>query len=147
MIASRAADSTAHVVGINTAVAGIGLGLAVPMSATNRRILGELAATGRVRRAWLGIGGLTSPLPPDVVRRLGRRTGVRVSEVFDGGPAARAGILVGDVIIAAGDQPVNVPQDLQRLMLGSRVGQRLAVTVLRGRALVDVVASLAELEA
>lgn len=141
------ADSAARVVGITTAVAGIGLGLAVPMTATNRRILAELAATGRVRRAWLGVGGLTAPLPPDVVRRLDRRTGVRVSEVFTDGPAARSGLLVGDVVIAAGGQPVSTPQDLQRLMLGSRVGQSLPVTVLRGRALVDVVVTLADLEA
>src|SRR3954451_21973527 len=71
------ADSHARVVGVNTAVAGIGLGLAVPVNAPTRRILAELIATGRVRRAWLGVAGATVPLPPRLAERLGRREGVR----------------------------------------------------------------------
>ncbi|MFZ5869026.1 MAG: S1C family serine protease [Actinomycetota bacterium] len=141
------ADSTAEVVGINTAVAGIGLGLAVPINVTTRRILSELIATGRVRRAWLGVGGVAVPLPPAVARRLGRSTGLRVSEVVPGSPAAAAGLYLGDVVIAANGTPVTSAQDLQRLMLGTEVGSRFPVTVHRRGALVDVVAELAELDA
>ncbi|MGH8970584.1 MAG: S1C family serine protease [Actinomycetes bacterium] len=138
-------DATAQVVGVNTAVAGIGLGLAVPVNGTTRRILSELIATGGVRRAWLGVGGATVPLPPAMAERLGRRTGLRVSEVVPGSPAADAGIYLGDVVIAAGTAPIGTAQDLQRLMLGTEVGRRFPVTLLRRGALVDVVAELAEL--
>jgi S1-C subfamily serine protease len=139
------ADADARVVGINTAVAGIGLGLAVPVDGTTRRIITELVATGTVRRAWLGIGGSAVPLPPPLARRLDRRTGLRVSQVVPGSPAASAGVYLGDIVIAAGGTPVTSAQDLQRLMLGTQVGRRLPVTVFRRGALVDVVAELAEL--
>lgn len=139
------ADSAARVVGINTAVAGLGLGLAVPVNRTTRQILAELIATGRVRRAWLGVGGSTAPLPRPMVDRLGRRSGLHVSEVVRGSPAAVAGVLVGDVIVSAGEEAVTTVQDLQRLMLGTKVGHHFPVTVLRRGALVDVIAELGEL--
>jgi S1-C subfamily serine protease len=137
------ADAT--VVGVNTAVAGFGLGLAVPVNPTTRRILTELMATGRVRRAWLGVGGATAALPPGLAERFGRRTGLRVSEVVPGSPASRAGLYIGDVVISAGGVPIKTVQDVQRLMLGIEVGRRFPVTVYRQGALVDVVAELAEL--
>ncbi|PFG38062.1 S1-C subfamily serine protease [Georgenia soli] len=139
------ADSTATVVGVNTAVAGVGLGLAVPVNATTRRILGELISTGKVRRAWLGIGGVTMAVPPALAERLGRRTGLHVTEVVPGSPAAHAGIYLGDVVIASGEHPVRTAQDLQRLMLGTAVDRPFPVTVYRRGALVDVVATLGEL--
>jgi S1-C subfamily serine protease len=139
------ADSTAGVIGINTAVAGIGLGLAVPMNSTTRRILSELMSNGRVRRAWLGVGGATMALPPVLARRLEQDTGLRVIEVVPGSPAARAGIHVGDVIIAADRTKVDAAQDLQKMMLNLRAGSRLDITLIRNGALVDVVAALSEL--
>jgi S1-C subfamily serine protease len=139
------ADSTATVVGVNTAVAGVGLGLAVPVNSTTRRILAELVSTGRVRRAWLGIGGITLAVPPALAERLGRRTGLHVTEVVPGSPAATAGIYLGDIVIAAGEHPVRKAQDLQRLMLGTAVDRPFPVTVYRRGALVDVVATLGEL--
>jgi S1-C subfamily serine protease len=139
------ADAAARVVGIATAVAGVGLGLAVPVNGTTRRILAELMADGRVRRAWLGVAGAPAPLPPPVAERLGRRAGLRISEVVPGSPAGQAGLYVGDVIIIAAGQPIAGAQDLQRLMLGDAVGTRFAVTVLRHGALVDVIAVLDEL--
>ncbi|WP_159795243.1 S1C family serine protease [Puerhibacterium puerhi] len=139
------ADATGTVVGVNTAVAGIGLGLAVPINTTTRRILTELASRGRVRRAYLGIAGAAMPLPPALADRLGRRTGLRVAEVVRGSPAAAAGIYLGDIVIASGETPVRTPQDLQRLMLGTAVGRPFPVTLYRRGALVDVVATLAEL--
>jgi S1-C subfamily serine protease len=126
------ADSTGTVVGINTAVAGYGLGLAVPINSTTRTIIGELVATGRVRRAWLGV-------------RLGQKLGLRVVEVVPGSPAGSAGIYLGDVLITAGGQPVQTVQALQRLMLGPAIGTQLPITLLRKNALVDVVTTPAEL--
>lgn len=139
------ADASARVVGINTAVAGIGLGLAVPMNSTTQHILSELMTNGRVRRAWLGLGSATISLPPVQAERLGQETGLRVVEVVPGSPAARAGLRIGDVVISANDTQVHTAQDLQKLMLGLRAGSRLGVTLIRNGALVDVVASLSEL--
>ncbi|MGV8968604.1 MAG: S1C family serine protease [Cellulomonas sp.] len=138
-------DSSAHVIGINTAVAGFGLGLAVPVNATTRRILADLTANGRVRRAWLGVGGLPVAIPHALAERLGRSTGLLVSEVVPGSPAAAAGLYLGDIVIASGETPVTAAQDLQRLMLSTAVGRRFPVTVFRRGALVDVVVELAEL--
>jgi len=139
------ADSTGTVVGINTAVAGYGLGLAVPINNTTRTIIGELVASGRVRRAWLGVAGVPAPLPPALAERLGQKIGLRVVEVVPGSPAGTAGIYLGDILITAGGQPLNTVQALQRLMLGPAIGRHLPITLLRKNALVDVVAVPAEL--
>jgi len=139
------ADSTGRVVGINTAVAGYGLGLAVPINSTTRTIIGELVATGRVRRAWLGVAGVPAPLPPPLAERLGQKLGLRVVEVVPGSPAGTAGIYLGDVLITAGGQPLQTVQALQRLMLGPAIGTQLPITLLRKNALVDVVTVPAEL--
>jgi S1-C subfamily serine protease len=141
------ADARCRVVGINTAVAGIGLGLAVPVNATSRRIISTLMRDGRVRRAYLGIVSSPAPLPAPLPERLGRRTGLRVAEVVPGGPAARAGLRAGDLLLSAGGSPVAEAQDLQRLMFGEAIGQPLAVTVMRNGALVDVIAEPSELVA
>jgi S1-C subfamily serine protease len=139
------ADSTGTVVGINTAVAGYGLGLAVPINTTTRHIISELLHDGRVRRAWLGVAGVPVPLPPPVAERLGQKLGLRVVEVVPGSPAGTAGIYLGDILLSAGGRPVQSVQALQRLMLGPAIGTDLPITVLRRNAFVDVVTVPAEL--
>src|SRR5262245_12507000 len=134
------ADSAGRVVGINTAVAGIGLGLAVPINSTTRSIITELMSTGRVRRAWLGIAGVPVALPPPVAQSLKQRRGLRLVEVIPGRPAAKSGLFIGDIVVSAGGRPVQGVQDVQRLMLGSAIGTRLPLTVLRRGAFVDVIA-------
>ncbi len=141
------AESTGKVIGVNTAVAGYGLGLAVPINPVSRRIISELLSTGRVRRAWLGVAGAPIPLSPPVAQRLGQRMGLRVVEVVPGSPAGVAGLYLGDVIVSAAGKPVESVQALQRLMLGPAIGTRLPITVLRKGAFVDVVAVPAELGA
>src|SRR5918911_1481604 len=86
------ADGRGRVIGINTAVAGVGLGLAVPVNEATRAIVGSLMTEGRFRRAYLGIAGGSRPLPPRVARRLGRETGVEVVQVAEDSPAAAAGL-------------------------------------------------------
>ena len=112
------ADGAARVVGINTAVAGVGLGLAVPVNDATQRIVAALMRDGRVRRAYLGIGGGTRPLPPRVAARVGRRRGVEIVDVVAGSPAGLAGLRAEDLVLSVDGSPVEKVDDLQRLMVG-----------------------------
>jgi S1-C subfamily serine protease len=125
------ADGRARVIGINTAVAGVGLGLAVPINDATRRIIGALMSEGRFRRAYLGIAGGTRPLPPRLARELSQRVGVEVVEVVAGSPAAAAGLRPEDLIVSIDDAPVERIDDVQRLLVGDRIGATLKLDVLR----------------
>ena len=124
-------DGRGHVVGVNTAVAGIGLGLAVPINAATRKIVGVLMTDGRVRRAYLGIAGGPRPLPPRVRREIDLDSCVEVVEVVTGTPAAEAGLRAEDLIVALDGQPVSGVNDLQRLMVADLIGIPVAVTIIR----------------
>jgi S1-C subfamily serine protease len=124
-------EGRGRVVGINTAVAGIGLGLAVPINDATRRIIGALMRDGRFRRSYVGIAGGPRPLPPRVATRLGRRTGVEVVDVVDASPAARAGLRAEDLVVALGGAPVTGVGDLQRLMTEDLIGTAVDVVVVR----------------
>ena len=141
------ADSQARVVGINTAVAGVGLGMAVPINATTRRIISTLMRDGKVRRAYLGLVSMPGPLPAPLQERFGRKTGLRVSQVVSGTPADRAGLRTGDLLLTAAGKPVEKAQDLQRLMFADAIGKPFPITVMRNGALVDVIAQPSELVA
>jgi S1-C subfamily serine protease len=129
------ADSRGRVVGINTAVVGPGLGqglgLAVPINESSRRIIAVLMRDGRVRRAFLGIAGGPRPLPPRVAAAVGRQRGVEVVEVVPASPAARAGVRPEDLILEMNGEAVSGMDDVQRLMDGSAIGQRVEVVVYR----------------
>jgi S1-C subfamily serine protease len=132
------ADSLARLIGVNTAVAGMGLGLAVPMNGTTQAILAALMRNGRVRRGYLGIAGGTRALPPRVAERLARKAGVEVHEVVSASPAAGGKLRAGDVIVSVGGVGVSKAGDLQRLMVEAKIGAQLPVTVLRGDQLLDL---------
>jgi serine protease Do len=140
------ADGHGRVVGINTAVAGVGLGLAVPINATTRRIVGALMSEGRFRRAYIGIAGGSRPLPPRLARELGRRTGVEVIEVVEDSPAARAGIRAEDLIVELDGVAVEGADDLQRLMVGELIESAVEATVIRGGSLLRLELVPVELE-
>ena len=125
------ADGDGRVIGINTAVAGVGLGLAVPINATTRTIVGALMSEGRFRRAYIGIAGDARPLPPRLATALGRTRGVEVVQVVEGSPADRAGLRPEDLIVEVGGSPVGGVDDLQRLMAGDLIGRTVSVRVLR----------------
>ncbi len=137
--------ASGQVVGINTAVAGVGVGLAIPINGITRQIIATLMAEGRVRRAYLGVAGTPAPLPPQLATQLDQKSGMRIEQVVAEGPAAKAGLRPRDLLISANGEPVISAQSLQRLMLGDAIGQPLALTVLRSDALVDVIATPEEL--
>jgi S1-C subfamily serine protease len=139
------ADSSGRVVGVNTAVAGIGVGLAVPVNSTTQRIVYALLHDGRVRRAFLGLVTSPAPLPPVWADRMDRRTAVRVVEVVGGSPAEASGLRPGDLVLAVDGVPLGDAQSLQRQMFESAIGRRMEITVLRNGALVDAVAVPGEL--
>jgi S1-C subfamily serine protease len=140
------ADSRGRVVGVNTAVAGIGLGLAVPVNAATRAIIASLIREGRVRRAFLGIVGGTRPLRPALAERLGRRRGLEVVQLLDGSPASAAGVRAGDVIVELDGQPIEGVGDLQRVMVGEMVGRAVAVGVERDGSIVAIQVKPVELD-
>lgn len=140
------ADSRGRLVGVNTAVAGVGLGLAVPINETTRDIINALTTRGRVRRAWLGVAGSQRPLPPDLTERTGQRTGLLVAQLVSGSPAAASGLHIGDLIVAAAGKPVASATELQRFMVEDAIGQRVEITVMRNGALIDVIAVPRELD-
>ena len=132
------ADWQARLIGVNTAVAGMGLGLAVPMNGTTEAILSALMSNGRVRRAYLGIAGGNRALPPAAAQKLGRKAGVEVQEVVSGSPAAGAALRSGDIIVSVAGTSVSKAGDLQRLMVEARIGSKLALDVLRGDHLITL---------
>ncbi len=132
------ADWRARLVGVNTAVAGMGLGLAVPINSTTQAILSALMRNGRVRRAFLGIAGGTRPLTPALMAKFGRKAGVEVQEVVAGSPAAAAQLRAGDVIVEVDATGVAKAGDLQRLMVEARIGARITLKVVRDDRLVSL---------
>jgi S1-C subfamily serine protease len=140
------ADSRGRVVGINTAVAGVGLGLAVPINDTTQRVVGQLMRDGRVRRAYIGVAGGPRPVPPQARAAAGTATCVEVVEVVDGSPAGRAGLRPEDLILAVNEQRITSVEDLQRLLGADLIGVAVTMRVRRAGRRVDVELVPAELE-
>ena len=140
------ADGRGRVIGINTAVAGVGLGLAVPVNDATRQIVGALMTEGRFRRAYLGIAGGSRPLPPRLARRLGRGSGVEVVQVVEGSPAAEAGLRPEDLVVELDGSPVADVGDIQRLMVVEKIGAPVPVRVLRGGQELELALVPAELD-
>jgi S1-C subfamily serine protease len=140
------ADGRGRVIGVNTAVAGVGLGLAVPVNDATRQIVGALMTEGRFRRAYLGIAGGSRPLPPRLARRLGRESGVEVVQVVEGSPAAKAGLRPEDLVVELDGAPVTDVGDIQRLMVVEKIGAPVPVRVLRGGQELELALVPAELD-
>ena len=139
-------DGRGEVVGVNTAVAGIGLGLAVPINTATRRIIGALMSEGRVRRAYLGIAGGSRPVPPRLAAAIGREVCVEIVQVVPDSPAARAGLKPEDLVVDVDGIPVRGADDLQRLMVGDVIGKRVTLNVFRDGRLQPVEVVPVELE-
>ncbi|GAA4483208.1 S1C family serine protease [Microbacterium panaciterrae] len=139
------ADSAGRLVGVNTAVAGVGLGLAVPINTTTLAIIDTLATAGRVRRAWLGVAGAKVPLAPEAAAKVGSATGMQVMSTVPGSPAALAGAHPGDIVLSIDGTAVFDPTGLQRVMVEGAIGRRMEMVVLRNGALIDLVLEPEEL--
>jgi S1-C subfamily serine protease len=131
-------DGRGRLVGINTAVAGVGLGLAVPINAATRTIVGALMSEGHFRRAYLGIALGPRPLPPRLGQTLERSSAVEIVETVDGSPADAAGLRPEDLILEVDGSPVESVNDLQRHMVGDVIGRTVRVTVHRSGQTFDV---------
>src|SRR3954447_8930266 len=105
-------DGAGQVVGINTALVGIGLGLAVPINDATRAIISTLIRDGRVRRAQLGAAVAPRPLPPAAAERLGRPGGVQIMQVVQDSAAERAGMQRGDLLVELDGEPIADATDL-----------------------------------
>jgi serine protease Do len=140
------ADSRGRVVGVNTAVAGVGLGLAVPINESTLKVIGALMTDGRVRRAYLGIAGGPRPVPPQARELAGGDTCIEVVEVVPDSPAAEAGIRPEDLILAVDGAPLGRVEDLQRLMVAELIGSRVTALVLRQGQQLELELTPAELE-
>jgi S1-C subfamily serine protease len=139
-------DGSGRVVGINTAVAGVGLGLAIPIDGATRKIVSSLMRDGRVRRAYIGITGGSRPLPPRPAAQVGRTLGVEIMSVVARSPAAEAGLRSGDIILEVDDHPIEDVADLQRLMVGEALGGPMQVRVWRDSGIQTIEVRPTELE-
>jgi S1-C subfamily serine protease len=139
-------DSSGRMVGVNTAVAGVGVGLAVPINATTRGIITALQTRGKVRRAWLGIAGAQITLAPELAKRIGSPTGLQVAGVSVGSAAEEAGLRRGDVVVELAGRRVVSTTAVQQFMVEDAIDKPVEITVWRNGALVDVIAVPRELD-
>jgi S1-C subfamily serine protease len=127
-------NSNGEAIGVNTAVIlpAQGICFAVAIN-TAKFVAGQLIQSGRIRRAYLGLGGQNVEIPRAIVRaqQLKHETGVLVISVEPSSPAERAELREGDVIVALDDNPVRSVDDLHRLLTGARIGSRCKVELLR----------------
>ena len=134
-------DTRARVVGINTAIirAAQGISFSIPVD-TVQRIVSELLARGRVRRAYLGITGQTRPIDRAAARRhaLEAERAVEIVSVEPRGPAAIAGVREGDLVVALNDRAVRTVDDMHRMLVGWPFGDSIKIGVIRGDRRFDV---------
>src|SRR6267378_1678807 len=127
-------DTHSKVVGINTAIIPTAQGIcfAIP-AATARMVAGMLIRDGRVRRAYLGIGGAATPIGRQLANELGitNTSGIRILEVVAGGPAQRAGLEIRDLIVDLDGAPIATLSDLQRTLAADRIGRPVEVGYVR----------------
>jgi S1-C subfamily serine protease len=133
------------VLGLNTSALLQGISVAVPVP-TLRSVVETLLKHGRVRRGYLGVGAQPVRLPENLAGQLGQETALLLVMVEPDSPAAHGGLLMGDTIVAVDGSPVRHMDDLQALLSGSRVGQKVPVRIIRGGQVQDAEVVIGERE-
>jgi len=125
-------DAGGRVLGLNTSGLSRGAALAIPAETVNR-VVDQLLKSGRVARGYLGLGMQAVRLPAALVERLQMPNdiGLMVVSAEPGGPGDRAGILIGDVLIAVGDTPVSDPAELLAFLGGDQIGKPVTAKLIR----------------
>jgi len=137
-------DAAGRAVGLNSSRLGRGAGLTIPIAAVER-IATDLLAGGKVRRAYLGISSQVAKLPAALAARLdGQETGLLIVSVEQGSPADSAGIILGDILVSFGGDPVGDTEALQSKLGPSLIGNATEVSLLRGGELTKLSVTLAE---
>lgn len=136
-------DVNGQVVGLNTSALARGVSLTLPIP-TVQRVVETLLSHGRVRRGYLGITAQAARLPAALAGQLGQETGLLIGSVENGGPAEKAGLFMGDTVVALDGQAVRQLDDLLALLTGERVGHAVTVRFVRGGQVHDVAVTVAE---
>jgi S1-C subfamily serine protease len=119
---------------VNSSALARGATVSIP-AATVRRVVETILAHGHMPRGYFGVGIQPVRLDPALHEQLGQQTGLMLMSVEAEGPAAKAGLLQGDVLVRAGDQPLRQMDDLQALLAGATVGSQLNVRYVRAGAI------------
>jgi S1-C subfamily serine protease len=138
-------NASGHIVGINTSALLRGTSLALP-TPTVRRVVEDLVAHGQVRRGYLGVGTQPARLSSALAEQLGQETGLLLVSVEPGSPADRAGLFMGDTIVAFDDLSVRHHDDLLARLSGDRIGASVPVRFVRGGELKELHVAIAERE-
>lgn len=134
-----------RVLGLNTSALARAAAMAIPASTINR-VLDQLLATGRVQRGYIGLGMQPVRLPESLVRQLGveRDVALMVVSIEDGGPAHKAGVMLGDVMVKFDGKEVSDPTELLAMLAGERVGSTATATVVRAGTAQDITVTIGE---
>jgi S1-C subfamily serine protease len=136
-------DTTGGLLGIATAASIRGLDVVIP-TAIAWRTAATVLEHGRLKRGYLGIAGHGATLPEHQRGDEAARSALLVAAVIADSPAARAGVLVGDLVLALDGQTIESPEDLLDALHGDRVGRSASLRVLRGGAVIDVPVTVGE---
>jgi S1-C subfamily serine protease len=136
-------DGAGKVIGLATSALTREGGIALS-AATVQPVVETLLAHGRMRRGYLGVGVQPAKLPAGVAESLERETGVLLNSIEADSPAAAAGLLVGDILVALDGEAVERPEDLTLLLQGSQVGQAITAQLVRGGALTEISVTVGE---
>lgn len=126
-------DAEGRVAGLNSSALARGAAVALPVS-TVKRVVEQIAERGHVARGWLGVAMQPVRLPEGLVRSqdLPGDVGLVVLGVEPDGPAERGGLLVGDILVALGGEPLEDTGDVAAMLGGERVGATLSARIVRG---------------
>lgn len=136
-------DASGQMIGLNTSALLRGVSVTVPAT-TLRKIVEMLLTKGKISRGYLGVGAQPARLPEALTNQLKQETGLLVVSVEPGGPAEKAGLFMGDTLVALDGQPIRHLDDLLAALSGDRIGATVPARVVRGGELRDLSVMIGE---